>query len=77
MANAAVVNWLVLAMAHQQQGQATEAAQWLDKATAWFNKATPKQPGAPVTLSAADWLEAQVLRREAEALVKKKAASNK
>jgi uncharacterized protein HemY len=68
--SATVVNWLGLAMVYQRMGQAEEARQWLDKATGWLDKATPDSLVAP------DRLEAEVLRREAEALVKGGARRN-
>jgi tetratricopeptide (TPR) repeat protein len=70
--NATVVNWLALALVHQRLGQTKPARQWLDKAADWLDKAAPKKPGQLAPLPATDWLEAQVLRREAEDLVKGK-----
>jgi WD40 repeat protein/tetratricopeptide (TPR) repeat protein len=58
--------WLVLAMAHQRLGQTEEAWQWLDRAVQWRDS-----PGAVplLPLSLVDWLEFQVLDREAAALL--------
>jgi tetratricopeptide (TPR) repeat protein len=68
----AVVNWLWLALARQRLGKAEEARRWLDKATAWLD---PYRDGMPdradeLGLHLHNWLEAQVLRREAEALIR-------
>jgi serine/threonine-protein kinase len=70
-----VLNWLVLALVHHQLGHQAEAREWLDKATQWLDQATPKTTGQLVSLSAADWIEANVLRREAESLLKGAVAS--
>jgi superkiller protein 3 len=69
-----MLNWLVLAMAHQRLGEGTEARCWLDKAVRWRH-ALPRgrdRTGAiaPPGLHTADWLEFQALVREAETLVK-------
>jgi hypothetical protein len=64
-----VVNWLWLAMANSRLGRADEARQWLNKATMWMDQqrdgwsADVEQAGGP---DLAGWLEANVLRREAE-----------
>jgi tetratricopeptide (TPR) repeat protein len=58
--NATVLNWLGLALVHCQLGNADEARGWLRKAATWLDQA------APTSLPETDWLEAQVLRREAE-----------
>jgi WD40 repeat protein/tetratricopeptide (TPR) repeat protein len=62
--DATVLNWLGLALAQHGQGRNQEARAWLDRAGAWLDKASPGSLLVP------DWLEAQVLRREAEALLK-------
>jgi WD40 repeat protein/tetratricopeptide (TPR) repeat protein len=62
-------DWLFLAMAQHRLGK-EEAAQWLKKAQAWIDKEA----------AGLRWdrrLELNVLRREAEALVKGKAANGK
>jgi tetratricopeptide (TPR) repeat protein len=66
----AVVNWLWLAIAHKQLGQPEEARRWLGKATNWLNQQGGRMPRDTPALRAHlhNWLEAQVLRREAEAL---------
>jgi eukaryotic-like serine/threonine-protein kinase len=69
---AAVLNWLWLALAHQRLGKAEEARRWLGKAQAWLDQygdGMPARAEAEVGLHLHNWLEAHVLRREAEALI--------
>ena len=61
-----------LALAHQKLGSPIEARRWLDKAANWLD-----QQGGRMPLETPDrgshrnnWLEAHVLRREAEALLR-------
>jgi tetratricopeptide (TPR) repeat protein len=68
----AVVNWLWLALAHQRLGQSEEARRWLGKSQAWleqFADGMPTRAEQELGLHLHNWLEAQVLRREAEALI--------
>jgi tetratricopeptide (TPR) repeat protein len=68
----AVLNWLWLALAHQRLGKAEEARHWLGKAQAWLDQyrdGMPDRAEAEVGLHLHNWLEAHVLRREAEALI--------
>jgi tetratricopeptide (TPR) repeat protein len=68
-----VLNWLWLALAHQKLGETDEARRWLDKASKWldqFRGEIPKLADAP-GLELHNWLEASVLRKEAEALLQK------
>jgi Flp pilus assembly protein TadD len=66
-------DWLLLAMAHQKLGHTEEARKWLAKACQWIDQAVKddlKQtlPGIPF-----DWshrLEMQLIRREAEELIR-------
>ena len=70
---AAVVNWLWLALANQRLGKAEEARRWLNKAQAWLDQyrdGMPARGEAELELHLHNWLEAHVLRREAEALIK-------
>jgi Flp pilus assembly protein TadD len=60
----APLNWLGLALVHGRRGQPAEARRWLDKANAVLDRTSP------ATWPTWDWLEAQVLRREAETLLK-------
>jgi serine/threonine-protein kinase len=69
---AAVVNWLWLALANQRLGKSEEARGWLNKAQAWldqFGEGMPAGAEAELGLHFHNWLEAHVLRREAEALI--------
>jgi hypothetical protein len=73
-----VVNWLLLALAKQRLGQDAEAGMWLDKAALWIEQASKAHPGSalrrlPVP-SLSDHLEALLLRREAEQLLKERPA---
>jgi tetratricopeptide (TPR) repeat protein len=69
-----VVNWLLLAMAHQRQGKDAEARRWLDKAVESIEQAgKANQTGVTGRLpvpSLNDHLEVLLLRREAEQLLK-------
>jgi serine/threonine protein kinase/tetratricopeptide (TPR) repeat protein len=68
----AVLNWLWLALAHQRLGQAAEARRWLGKAQAWLDRYSDGMPARAeqgLGLHLHNWLEAHVLRREAEALL--------
>jgi eukaryotic-like serine/threonine-protein kinase len=69
----AVLNWLWLAMAQQRLGKSKEARRWLDKATAWLDRyrdGMPARAEEELGLDLHNWLEAHVLRREAEALIR-------
>jgi tetratricopeptide (TPR) repeat protein len=73
MPGRAVLNWLWLALAHQRLGEAEEARRWLGKATAWLDQyrdGMPARADAEVGLHLHNWLEAHVLRREAESLIR-------
>jgi serine/threonine protein kinase/Tfp pilus assembly protein PilF len=67
-----VLNWLVLAMAEQKRGHATEARAWLDRANQWLGRTAQALPAGQLTPSGwhwRDWLQLQTLRREAEGVV--------
>jgi serine/threonine-protein kinase len=69
----AVLNWLWLALANQRLGKTEEARRWLDRATAWldqFRDGMPARAEEELGLHLHNWLEAHVLRREAEALIR-------
>jgi tetratricopeptide (TPR) repeat protein len=71
----AVLNWLWLALANERLGKAEEARRWLAKAQAWLD-----QYDGGISVNAEEklgvhfhnWLEAHVLRGEAEALIPSK-----
>ena len=67
----AVVNWLWLALAHERLGKSDEARRWLNMATAWLDqyKQLPDRAEVELGLHPHNWLEALILRREAEALI--------
>jgi WD40 repeat protein/serine/threonine protein kinase/tetratricopeptide (TPR) repeat protein len=67
-------DWLLLAIAHHHLGHTAEARQWLDKATAWIDgESRPKAEGDKSTpLAWNDRLELQLLRSEAEGLIRAK-----
>jgi tetratricopeptide (TPR) repeat protein len=69
----AVVNWLWLALAQERLGKDEAARRWLDKATAWLDQyrdGMPDRAEQALGLHLHNWLEAHVLRREAEATVR-------
>ena len=75
----AVLNWLWLALANQRLGKAGEGRRWLGKAQAWLDQygdGMPARADATVGLHLHNWLEAHVLRREAEALIQSEAPRN-
>jgi len=68
----AVVTWVWLALAQQRLGQSEEARRWLGKAQAWLDRyrdGMPARAEQELGLDLHNWLEAHVLRREAEALL--------
>jgi tetratricopeptide (TPR) repeat protein len=68
----AVLNWLWLALAEQRLGNSEEARRWLGKAQAWLDQyavGMPARADEELGLHLHNWLEAHVLRREAEALI--------
>ncbi len=69
---AAVLNWLWLALAHHRLENAEEAQRWLGKAQVWLDQygdGMPARAEAEVGLHLHNWLEAHVLRREAETVL--------
>jgi WD40 repeat protein/serine/threonine protein kinase/tetratricopeptide (TPR) repeat protein len=66
--------WLFLALTHQRLGNTVEARRWLDRAAEWLDQSTPEKPRdgrmgvSPILWSY--WLEVQILRCEAEALIR-------
>jgi tetratricopeptide (TPR) repeat protein len=68
----AVLNWLWLSLANQRLGKTEEARRWLSKAQAWLDQyrdGMPARAEEELGLHFHNWLEAHVLRREAEALL--------
>ena len=69
----AVVTWLWLALVNQRLGKTEEARDWLGKAQRWLDQypdGMPDRPEAETGAHLHNWLEAHVLRREAEDLLK-------
>jgi tetratricopeptide (TPR) repeat protein/predicted Ser/Thr protein kinase len=68
----AVLNWLWLALANQRLGKAEEAQRWLGKAQAWLDQYGNRMPARAeeeLGLGLHNWLEAHLLRREAETVL--------
>jgi eukaryotic-like serine/threonine-protein kinase len=68
----AVSNWLWLALTYQRSGNAEEARAWLKKAAAWLDQQGGRMPMETyvTALHCHTWLEAHVLRQEAETLLR-------
>jgi hypothetical protein len=68
----AVLNWLWLALAYQKMGNPKESRRWLVKAADWLDQQGGRMPLENVVMGSSlhNWLEAQALRREAEALLR-------
>jgi serine/threonine protein kinase len=68
----AVVAWLWLALTEQRLGHKQEAQQWLKQATEWLDSLPDAPPlhEEKLGLHLHNWLEAHVLRIEAEALLR-------
>jgi tetratricopeptide (TPR) repeat protein len=66
-----VLNWLWLAQAYHQLGDQDEARLWLKRAATWLDAVGSQLPrnAGDLVLHHHNWLEAHVLRREAEALL--------
>jgi Flp pilus assembly protein TadD len=60
---------LVMAMAHQRMGNATQARALLDEVVRWWNNVEAAKTDGAVSLPPPEWLWLQVLRHEAEALI--------
>jgi tetratricopeptide (TPR) repeat protein len=64
------LSWFGLALVHHRLGHPDEARQCLDKGIQWLERVGPPSPERPAQLLSWDWLEGQLLRREAEELLK-------
>jgi Flp pilus assembly protein TadD len=62
--------WSFLAMACHARGDAQEASRWLAKAMAWTEQVLAKQESGMAELSWTRRLTLQILRKEAEALIR-------
>jgi serine/threonine protein kinase/tetratricopeptide (TPR) repeat protein len=68
----AVLNWLWLALTEQRLGKVDEARRWLGLAQTWLDRygnGMPDRADDELGLHLHNWLEAHVLRAEAEALL--------
>jgi serine/threonine-protein kinase len=68
----AVLNWLWLSLAHHKMGNPNEAKRWLKKATNWLDQQQGRMPPDYMYLNMHihNWLEAHVLRQEADTLLR-------
>ena len=69
-----VINWLWLSVVESRRGNQEAARTWLDKATQWMKTVAPDGITLPVGAPGVDlhnWLEAQIMRKEAESLIRK------
>jgi tetratricopeptide (TPR) repeat protein len=64
------LNWFGLALVHHHLDHPDEAQQCLGKGVQWLERHGPPGPGQPANIHPMDWLEAHVLRREAEDVLK-------
>jgi tetratricopeptide (TPR) repeat protein len=64
------LDWFVLAMAYHHLDQPKEAKFWLDKAVDWMDRSLTGATTPLVQQQWQDWTECQLLRREAESLIK-------
>jgi tetratricopeptide (TPR) repeat protein len=67
----AVLNWLWLALAYHKLDKVDEARRWLAKATRWLDQQEGRMPlqSSEMGSHMHNWLEAQALRREVDALL--------
>src|SRR5262249_35915741 len=63
------MGWFGLALVHHRLGHAEQARSCLEKGSPWLARQGPVRPDQPAKLLPQDWLEAQLLRREAEELL--------
>jgi WD40 repeat protein/serine/threonine protein kinase/tetratricopeptide (TPR) repeat protein len=73
-----VPDWFFLAMAHHRLGHAAEARKWLVQGVEWLEESTPEKPrdasmGVPIIWDG--WKKMQLVRHEAEALIRGTPAS--
>ena len=63
------LNWLILALAEQRRGHSKDARQWFDKADAWIGTESRRLPQESAPKPGWNWVEVQLLHREAQAAV--------
>jgi tetratricopeptide (TPR) repeat protein len=66
------LNWFGLALVHHRLGHPDEARRCLDKGIEWLEREGQPSAERPTKLQHQDWIEAQLLRREAEEMLKTK-----
>jgi WD40 repeat protein/tetratricopeptide (TPR) repeat protein len=66
------LNWFGLALVHNRLGHPEEARRCLDQGIQWLEREGSPSPERPAKIHPMDWLEAQVLRREVEEVLKTK-----
>jgi WD40 repeat protein/serine/threonine protein kinase/Flp pilus assembly protein TadD len=74
--DARALNWAVLALAHHRLGDRKEAREWLEKTTQWIDQAnrdSAGKGGAILRMPWWDWVELQLLHREARTRIEGKA----
>jgi tetratricopeptide (TPR) repeat protein len=73
-ADGAALSWAWLALAHQSLGQTDKAAAALTQAVKWLDRYPDRliQRDRVAGVHPHNWMEAQILRREAESLIRKK-----
>jgi hypothetical protein len=64
------LNYFGLALVHHCLGHPDDARQCLDKGVQWLERSGSPGPGRLANIHPFDWVEAQVLRREAEEVLK-------
>jgi serine/threonine protein kinase/tetratricopeptide (TPR) repeat protein len=64
------LNWFGLALVHHRLGHPDEARRCLAKGIQWLEREGPPGPERPAKIDPLDWVEAQLLRREAEEVLK-------
>jgi tetratricopeptide (TPR) repeat protein len=77
MRSTIVYNWFFQALAHQRLGHAAEAASWLEKAVQSIDEPSETTAQDPATNTWNRRLTLQLLRREAEELLKKESGVSK
>jgi serine/threonine protein kinase/Flp pilus assembly protein TadD len=64
------INWFGLALVHHRLGHPDDARQCLDRGVQWLKRVGPPDPNRLPNIHPLDWLLAQLLRREAEEMLK-------
>jgi tetratricopeptide (TPR) repeat protein len=62
-------SWFLLAMAHHRLGDARQAEECMETATQLLAKRSSSHPDKPAEFPVVDWIELQLISREAKALI--------